>query len=100
VFDTLYIKLSPDILPMDGTSSLTLMPFGWSDSGSSEYILRGLALKQVGSANGSNMRRFERCGVFQVLVNDDIGADEFAKDRWRSLLPFYSTFTSECFQII
>jgi hypothetical protein len=97
--NTQCVKLSPDVLITDGTSPLTLMLFGWSNPGLSEYILRGLALKQIESKH-SSVRRFERCGVFQVRPNDGDDVDECAEGSWRSLLPFYSTFTEEVFQIV
>jgi hypothetical protein len=94
------IKFSPDILAIDDISPLTLMLFGWSHYGTSEYILRGLALKKVISGSAGNVPRFERCGVFQVRANDGDDADECAEGRWRSLMPFYNNFTEETFEIV
>jgi hypothetical protein len=95
-----HVKLSPDTLPADTFSSLTLMPFGWSRNGPFEYILRGLAMKEVERARDSDIRRFERCGVFQARANDGDDSDECEEGIWQRLMPFYSTLTEEVFELV
>ncbi|KAF2821682.1 HET-domain-containing protein [Ophiobolus disseminans] len=97
---TICVKLSPDIVPMDTTQPLTLMPFGWSHDGQHEYILRGLALRRSLGHRSGRVPRFERCGVFQVRPNDGDEADECEEGRWRCLIPFYESFRPTVFEIV